>query len=110
MDYSETVELVRHESWEAFFARFTPARQERLILLSTASSVPYTDFAYAPGDTLLLGRESAGVPPEIHSAVHARVRIPMAAGLRSLNMVMAGAIVLAEALRQQGQFTGRLAL
>ncbi len=77
---------------------------QRLILLSTAASVPYADFAFAPGDTLLLGRESHGVPPDVHAAADARVRIPIAAEVRSLNVVMAAGIVLAEALRQQGTF------
>ncbi|MBY0509939.1 MAG: tRNA (cytidine(34)-2'-O)-methyltransferase [Rhodospirillaceae bacterium] len=110
MDYGGSCELQRHASWDAFLraARATPAR--RIVLLSTAATVPYTDFAFHADDTLLLGRESAGVPTEVHGAADARVRIPIAADMRSLNVVMAGAIVLTEALRQLGAFTGKTVL
>jgi tRNA (cytidine/uridine-2'-O-)-methyltransferase len=110
MDYGGSCEMVRHESWDAFMraGRAVPGR--RIVLLSTAATMSYTDFAFQAGDTLLLGRESAGVPADVHAAADARVRIPIAADMRSLNVVMAGAIVLAEALRQFGTFTGRTTL
>jgi len=110
MDYGGVCEFTRHDSWEAFLrtARIAPAR--RLVLLSTAAAESYTDFIFTASDTLILGRESAGVPDHVHAAADARVRIPIAAETRSLNVVNAGAIVLAEALRQQGLFTHRTAL
>ncbi len=101
MDYLEGVALTRHESWDAFQAA-RAARGGRLVLLTTAGDAVYADFAFRPTDTLLLGRESAGVPPEVHVAADARVAIPMMAGVRSLNVAIAGAIVLSEALRQTG--------
>ncbi len=104
MDYGGNCDIARHTSWEAFMKALRADPAQRLILLSTAASVPYADFAFAPGDTLLLGRESHGVPPDVHAAADARVRIPIAAEVRSLNVVMAAGIVLAEALRQQGTF------
>ncbi len=96
MDYLEQAEVVRHESWTAFRATFAG----RLILLTSKGSRPYCNFAFAPGDTLLLGRESAGVPENVHDAADARLRIPLKPGARSLNVAQAGAMVLGEALRQ----------
>jgi Predicted rRNA methylase (SpoU class) len=99
MDYLGEADITRHASW----ARFRAARSDaRLVLLTTKGAVSYLDFAFAPSDILLLGRESAGVPPEVHEAADARLLIPMRTGLRSLNVAMAGAIVLSEALRQTG--------
>jgi tRNA (cytidine/uridine-2'-O-)-methyltransferase len=99
MDYLEHADIVRHPSWTAFQAART---QARLLLLTTKGAVSYADFAFAPNDILILGRESAGVPPEVHEAVQARLRIPIRG--RSLNVAQAGAIVIAEALRQTGGF------
>jgi tRNA (cytidine/uridine-2'-O-)-methyltransferase len=99
LDYLQHVEIARH----AGFADFETARQRsgcRLVLLSTRAETVYTDFAFQPADTLLLGRESAGVPDAVHQAADARLRIPMRPGLRSLNVAMAAAMVLGEALRQ----------
>jgi tRNA (cytidine/uridine-2'-O-)-methyltransferase len=110
MDYGGSCELQRHVSWDAFMRVTRAVAGRRIVLLSTAASVPYTDFVFHADDTLLLGRESAGVPPEVHTAADARVRIPIAAEMRSLNVVMAGGIVLTEALRQLGAFTGKTAL
>lgn len=110
MDYGGVCELQRHASWEVFLRSFRDIPGRRLVLLSTAGAVPHADFAFAPDDTLLLGRESAGVPDHVHAAADARVRIPIAAETRSLNVVVAGAIVLAEALRQNGFFTGKTTL
>jgi tRNA (cytidine/uridine-2'-O-)-methyltransferase len=97
MDYLAEADITRHASWSAFRAARAGAR---LVLLTTKGAVDYLDFAFSPSDILLLGRESAGVPPEVHDAADARLLIPMRAGLRSLNVAMAGAIVLSEALRQ----------
>jgi len=99
MDYLARAAIARHESWRRFLA-VRPAG--RLVLLTTAGPVPYHRFAFRADDTLLLGRESAGAPAEIHDSADARLRIPMAAGARSLNVAIAAAIVLAEALRQTG--------
>lgn len=103
MDYLDNVDLTRHESWDAFLAGLSG----RLLLLTTRAATAYTQFAYRSGDTLLLGRESAGVPDDVHDAVDARILIPMAEGARSLNVAMAGAMVLGEALRQIDGFPGR---
>ncbi len=99
MDYLDHVAIERHVSWRAFEAW----RQEsgrRLVLLSTKAAQTYTDFAYAPGDILLVGRESAGVPEDVHLAADARILIPLKPALRSLNVAVAAAMVTGEALRQ----------
>jgi tRNA (cytidine/uridine-2'-O-)-methyltransferase len=103
LDYLAHVEIARHES----FATFDAARRAagaRLVLLTTRGKLAHTGFAFAATDILLLGRESAGVPASVHAAADAGVRIPMRAGLRSLNVAVAAAIVLGEALRQTGGF------
>jgi tRNA (cytidine/uridine-2'-O-)-methyltransferase len=99
LDYVARADLLRHPSWDDFQASRPPGR---LILLTSRGEVVYTRFAYRPGDMLLLGRESAGVPEEVHACAQARVRIPMARGTRSLNVAIAAAMVLGEALRQTG--------
>ena len=99
LDYLEHVELARHASFAAFEAARRSAGA-RLILLSTRGDTVYTSFIFRRADTLLLGRESAGVPPPVHAAADARLRIPMRAGLRSLNIAVAAAMVIGEALRQ----------
>jgi tRNA (cytidine/uridine-2'-O-)-methyltransferase len=99
MDYIDRVHLSKHSSWAAY----REARRQtegRLVLLSTSGDRPYTDFAFAAEDTLLVGRESGGVPLEVHDAADARLVIPMQPGLRSLNVAMAAAIVAGEAIRQ----------
>jgi len=101
MDYLDRLELKRHSSWESW--RDQPGRG-RLLLLTTRAATPYADFRFAPGDTLLVGRESAGVPDEVHQAADARLLIPMQPGMRSLNVAQAAAMVLGEALRQTGLF------
>lgn len=106
LDYATSCEINRYVSWGAFSESFRAKGHGQLILLSTAATQSFSKFSYKPGDTLLLGRESAGVPAEIHEAVDSRVCIPMAAQARSLNVVTAAAIVLGEALRQQGRFNG----
>jgi tRNA (cytidine/uridine-2'-O-)-methyltransferase len=111
MDYLELAAMRRHSSWAAFLAgrMAAPAREgvpkpSRLILLTTKTAQPYAGFAFAPDDILLVGRESAGVPQAVHDAVDARLLIPMRAGLRSLNVAQAAAMVLGEALRQCNLF------
>ncbi|MDH3472428.1 MAG: tRNA (cytidine(34)-2'-O)-methyltransferase [Rhodospirillales bacterium] len=100
MDYLDQVRMVRHPSWQAF----QDAREGRLVLLTTAAPLPYTEFAFRTSDTLLVGRESAGVPPAVHEAAAARVVVPMRPAMRSINVALAAAIVLGEALRQTGGF------
>lgn len=102
LDYGALAAVTRHDSW-AHFAAARPAAS-RLILLTTKSHNNFMDFSFAPADILLLGRESAGVPAEIHEAADGRVTIPMRAGARSLNVALAAAMVLGEALRQTGGF------
>ena len=99
MDYGPACVLERHASWDAFLNAHK-SRHCRLILLTTKGTISHTAFAYRQGDTLLLGRETAGVPDQVVASATATVRIPIAAGLRSLNVAVAGAIALAEALRQ----------
>jgi len=99
MDYIERVAFARHADWAAFRAA---SGARRLVLLTTKAAVPYTAFAFRGDDILLTGRESAGVPDDVHAACDARVVIPMAEGLRSLNVASAAAMALGEALRQTG--------
>ena len=99
MDYLSMLDLVRHTSWDAF--RKMPGG--RLILLTTAGDVSHADFAFQPDDRIVVGRESAGVPIDVHQGVAARIRIPMRPGIRSINVAQAAAIGVAEALRQTGQ-------
>lgn len=96
MDYLDALNWQRHADWATFQAQ----KQGRLIVLSTKASVPYTDFIFQNTDILLLGRESSGLPQDVHDSADARVIIPMLGGLRSLNVAIAGAMVLGEALRQ----------
>ncbi|HAH09551.1 MAG TPA: tRNA methyltransferase [Alphaproteobacteria bacterium] len=100
MDYIDRAQWQRHASWNAFLN----ARQGRLVLLSTKTYLPYTQFKFAATDYLILGRESAGVPEAVHEAADARVTIPMQPDARSLNVAMAAAMVTGEALRQTGHF------
>jgi tRNA (cytidine/uridine-2'-O-)-methyltransferase len=100
MDYLEAVEMVRHRSWRAY----RESASGRLVLLTTHGDTPYADFGFRPGDNILLGRESAGVSEEVHARADARLLIPMGPGIRSLNVAMAAAMVLSEALRQTGLF------
>ncbi|SBW03934.1 tRNA (cytidine(34)-2'-O)-methyltransferase [uncultured Alphaproteobacteria bacterium] len=100
MDYLAAAEIVRHPGWESFRAHCAG----RLVLLSTRGATPLPGFAFRADDVLLFGRESAGVPEEVHAAAAARVLIPIRAETRSLNLASAAAIALAEALRQTGGF------
>lgn len=101
LDYGAEASITLHRSFGAF-AEALGAR--RLVLLSTKASVTHLDFRFSRDDTLLLGRESAGVPDSVHEAAKARIRIPMQESCRSLNVAIAGALVLGEALRQTGGF------
>ena len=98
MDYLELAALTRHSSWSAF----RPTVTGRLVLLTTRADQAYAGFDFRPDDSLLLGRESDGVPAHVHAAADARIRVPMRPNARSLNVALAAAIVLAEALRQTG--------
>ncbi len=106
LDYGRAEDVVRHDGWTQFLQ--SPARRAgRLALFTTRGAIPYLDFAFQPGDTLLFGRESAGVPDEVHAAADACVVIPIAPEARSLNLATAAAIALSEALRQTSPIRGR---
>ena len=102
MDYLELVNYRRHDSWEDFlqYRAGNPEEYGRLVLLTTKGSLAYTKFEFKPNDILLLGRESAGVPQAVHDLAEARLLIPMNSQARSINVAIAGAMVLGEALRQ----------
>lgn len=102
MDYAEIAEVSRHPGWEAFEAGLPG----RLVLFTTAGALPLPEARFEAGDTLLFGSESRGAPAEVHSRAELRVRIPQAAGTRSLNLAVAAGIGLAEALRQTGMWPG----
>ena len=99
MDYLDQAAMTRHVSWKVF-QKSPAARTARLVLLTTKSDFAYTQFAFRRNDILLLGRESAGVPGDVHECAAARITIPMAGGARSLNVAIAAAMVAGEALRQ----------
>ena len=99
MDYLDAVEIRRHVSWRAF-DETRRGEGLRLVLLSTRGATAHTAFRFAPGDILMVGRESAGVPEEVHAAADARIVIPMRPALRSLNVAVSAALALGEALRQ----------
>ena len=104
LDYLDRATVHRHRSWYEYKRGTEADGLARVILLTTRADLSYLDFAFRPGDTLLLGRESAGVPEEVHAAADARLRIPMRDGMRSLNVAVAAAMVLGEALRQTAGF------
>ena len=101
MDYLDHVRLVRHVSWPAF-ERWRDEAQLRLLLFTTRAAQSYLDHRFAPDDVLMFGRESSGAPEEVHAAADARLVIPMRPGLRSINVAMACAMAVGEALRQVG--------
>jgi len=103
MDYLDQVEIRRHIGW-ADFELWRKGTGARLILATTKGAIPYPDFAFRPDDIILMGRESAGVPEDVHQAADARLLIPMRAGLRSINVAASAAMILGEALRQTGTF------
>ncbi len=98
MDYARAADVARYEDWAAFAAQVAG----RIVLLTTSGAVALPDAAFRPDDVLLLGSEGAGVPAHVHDRADLRVAIPMRPGFRSLNVAVAGGIVLAEALRQTG--------
>jgi tRNA (cytidine/uridine-2'-O-)-methyltransferase len=99
MDYLDQVRLTRHDSWGKF-EQWRRSLGHRLLLFSTRGAGSYLDYTYEPADILLFGRESAGVTDEVATAADARLVIPILPGLRSLNVAMAAAMALGEALRQ----------
>jgi tRNA (cytidine/uridine-2'-O-)-methyltransferase len=103
MDYLDQVRIVRHAGWAAFEAwRFGASR---LLLFTTRAPRSYLAHAFERGDVLLFGRETSGVPEKVHAAADARLRIPMREGLRSLNVAVAAAMAVGEAIRQTGAHT-----
>jgi tRNA (cytidine/uridine-2'-O-)-methyltransferase len=103
MDYLDQVTIVRHASFEAF-AAWRAQAGVRLVVFTTSAATSYLDHAFRSDDLLLFGRESAGVPEAVHRAAQARLCIPMRPGLRSLNVAVAAAMAVGEALRQTGGF------
>lgn len=101
MDYLALADYRHHQSWQAFCA-WRETLPGRLVLLTTRTSQPVQQFDFADDDLLLFGRESAGVPESVHESVDARLRIPMAAGARSMNLAQSAALVLGLGLRQTG--------
>lgn len=105
MDYYDLATIVRHASWANFRRTHLEGRPPgRLVLLTTAGNSVFPDIAFHTGDILLLGRESAGVPADVHDAADLRLRIPLHPGARSLNVALAAAMVLSEGLRQTAGF------
>ncbi len=109
MDYLDAVDIHRHISWRAF-DEARRAKGARLVLLTTRGAVAHTAFRFAAGDILMVGRESAGAPDEVHAAADARIVIPIRPELRSLNVAVAAAMALGEALRQLDAFPGSSAV
>jgi len=103
MDYGPMAQVTRHASWSAFLGRHR-GEERRLLLFTTRAAQPFQAFDYRPDDVLLFGRESAGVPDEVHAAAQARLVIPLAPGARSLNLTLSAAMALSEALRQTNGF------
>ena len=101
MDYGDQADIRRHTGAEAFFAA-QAAAGSRVMLLTSKGDRLLHEAHFEPGDTLLLGSESAGVPEDVHARAHERLRIPMTAGFRSLNIAVAAGIALHEAMRQTG--------
>ena len=103
MDYFHQVQYIRHSSWNDFLESLTPDTQ-RIVLLSSKASEPYHSFAFHSSDVLLFGSEGAGVPDYVQTQTGHRITIPMANGMRSLNLAVSAGMALGEALRQTGQF------
>jgi tRNA (cytidine/uridine-2'-O-)-methyltransferase len=101
MDYIDHLDLTRHLDWESF-KKVNAGK--RLVLLSTKSSGSFLDFKFQTGDVLIAGRESSGVPEHVFQYCTAQVKVPMVAAVRSLNVALASALVLGEALRQTGGY------
>ncbi|MBL8712076.1 MAG: tRNA (cytidine(34)-2'-O)-methyltransferase [Alphaproteobacteria bacterium] len=101
MDYLDHLDMTRHMNWDSFK---TAHAGKRIVLLTTKTDQSFIDFKFAPDDVLLAGRESAGVPDDVHNSCDARITVPMAASVRSLNVAVASAMVLSEGLRQTRLF------
>ena len=106
MDYLQLVKYRRHKSWEHFlqYRAEHPDEYGRIVLLTTHARQPYTDFRFQPNDIILMGRESAGVPEEVHQTADARLLIPMNANARSINVAVSAVMVIGECLRQTDSF------
>jgi tRNA (cytidine/uridine-2'-O-)-methyltransferase len=108
MDYVEQATLTRHANWRQF-QEWRLGEKRRVLLFTTRAAEAYTQFTFKPGDILLFGRESAGVPEDVHQAADARLIIPMVSGARSLNLALSAAIATAEAKRQFSCLRGKSA-
>ena len=97
MDYMEKNQIRFYESYNQFFKK---KKNQRIILMTTKATVSYTKFKFNINDTILFGRESAGVPEEVHKMIKNKLIIPMKKNIRSLNVATSVAIILAESLRQ----------
>ena len=97
MDYMDEKEITFYQSSSDFFKS---KKNQRIILMTTKASLSYTKFEFKKNDTILFGRESAGVPKDIHEQVKDRLKIPMKSNKRSLNIASSVAIILAESLKQ----------
>lgn len=104
MDYLDDVAINRHDSWRMFEAWRREAGAPRLVLTTTQAQTTHVGFAFRPGDIIMVGRESAGVPEEVHAVAAARIVVPIRPGLRSINVAVTAAVVIGEALRQLGGF------
>ncbi|MEO0730197.1 MAG: tRNA (cytidine(34)-2'-O)-methyltransferase [Pseudomonadota bacterium] len=107
LDYLQHVSLARHTSWQHFLADLD-ATSHRLVLLTTHATQPHHTFDFDDNDILLFGRESAGVPDDVHARADQRVRIPMRDGLRSLNLAVAVGMIASHALTQTGGWSDSL--
>ena len=97
MDYMDLEQIEFYQSSEKFFEK---KQNQRIVLMTTKGSISYTEFKFKSDDTILFGRESAGVPEKVHKLIKDRLKIPMNDKVRSLNIASSVAIVLAESLRQ----------
>lgn len=106
MDYVEMADYTRHNSWEDFlrYRAENPDKYGRIVLLTTKADMPYTDFEFRENDIILMGRESAGVPAEVHKIADARLIIPMNEKARSINVAVSAVMVVGEALKQTNLF------
>ncbi len=106
MDYLHLAQCRRHNSWDSFltFREQNPDEYGRIILLTTHASQPYTNFEFKSNDIILMGRESAGVPENVHNLANARLLIPMNKNARSINVAVSAVMVIGEAFRQTGLF------
>lgn len=106
MDYLDMVRYRRHHSWEHFlqYRAEHPEEYGRIVLLTTHASEPYYNFEFRPNDIILMGRESAGVPEEVHQTANARLLIPMNHNARSINVAVSAVMVVGECLRQVNGF------